>query len=242
MAVQHAKWLEEALKLAWRAPVAVAQHPAHLDLLAQRPQRLQPPGPGPHRHDPHQAGHGRPHLPAARRQLPALGGRPLPPQPRLREPHRHRQAAAAPVPRPRRGRPRTAQRGASVWEWAEQRRRRRARRRAGLRRATSRPWRRWPRRWLLRTARARPAGPGRERGRPHDAVPARATTRTAWTSGAFVDLFTARPPRGVRLPRLPAGDAPAHPRARRTPSASTCAASASRAPPPRRSTWWCSTG
>ena len=48
-------------------------------------------------------GHGRPHLPAARRQLPALGGRPLPPQPRLRQPHRHRQAAAAAVARPRRG-------------------------------------------------------------------------------------------------------------------------------------------
>ena len=46
MTVQHAKWLEEARGLPWRAPVAVAQHPADLDLLAQRPQRLQPPGPG----------------------------------------------------------------------------------------------------------------------------------------------------------------------------------------------------
>ena len=31
-------------------PVAVAQLPAHVDLLAQRPQRLQPPGPGLHGH------------------------------------------------------------------------------------------------------------------------------------------------------------------------------------------------
>ena len=45
----------------------------------------------------------RPHLPAARRQLPAVGRRPLLPQPRLRQPHRHRQAAAAAVARHGRG-------------------------------------------------------------------------------------------------------------------------------------------
>ena len=37
--------------LPWREPVAVAEHPADLDLLAQRPQRLQPPGAGADRHD-----------------------------------------------------------------------------------------------------------------------------------------------------------------------------------------------
>jgi xylulose-5-phosphate/fructose-6-phosphate phosphoketolase len=45
MTIQHAKWLQEADNLPWRAG-ARPERPAHLDLLAQRPQRLQPPGPG----------------------------------------------------------------------------------------------------------------------------------------------------------------------------------------------------
>ncbi len=49
------------------------------------------------------AGSRRPRLPAARRELPAVGRRPLPPQQRLRQLHRDRQAAAAAVARPRRG-------------------------------------------------------------------------------------------------------------------------------------------
>ena len=36
MMVQHTKWLEEALELPWREPDRLAQHPADLDLLAQR--------------------------------------------------------------------------------------------------------------------------------------------------------------------------------------------------------------
>ena len=48
-------------------------------------------------------GERRARLPAAGRQLPALGRRPLPAQPRLREPDHHRQAAAAPVARHRGG-------------------------------------------------------------------------------------------------------------------------------------------
>ena len=51
MTIQHAKWLEEAHQAAVARAGRLAQHPAHLDLLAQRPQRLQPPGPGPDRHD-----------------------------------------------------------------------------------------------------------------------------------------------------------------------------------------------
>ena len=103
MATQHAKWLE----VSRRAPVAragpVAQLPPHVDLLAQRPQRLQPPGPRLHGHDRLEEGDGRARLPAAGRELPALGRRPLPAQQELREPHHHRQAAAAPVARHGRG-------------------------------------------------------------------------------------------------------------------------------------------
>ena len=55
-----------------RAAVAragrLAERAAHLDLLAQRPQRLQPPGPGADRHDDLAERQRRPRLPAARRQ------------------------------------------------------------------------------------------------------------------------------------------------------------------------------
>ena len=49
MTVQHTKWLQEAIEPRLARAGRVAQHPAHLDLLAQRPQRLQPPGPRPDR-------------------------------------------------------------------------------------------------------------------------------------------------------------------------------------------------
>ena len=94
---QHAKWL----KVCNRHPVAsahrLAQLPALVARLAAGPQRLQPPGPGLHRPRRQQEGRGRPRLPAARRQLPALGHRPLPAQPELRQRRRRRQAAGAAV-------------------------------------------------------------------------------------------------------------------------------------------------
>ena len=51
MAIQHTKWLEEGRRLRVAGAGRLAQRAAHLDLLAQRPQRLQPPGPGADRHD-----------------------------------------------------------------------------------------------------------------------------------------------------------------------------------------------
>ena len=119
MPVQHAKWLQHAGRPAVAGADRLAERPADLDLLAQRPQRVQPPGPGPHRRRALQAGtEVVADLPAAGRQLPAVGRRPLPPQPRLRQPHRHRQAAAAAVARHRRRPHEHCARGASVWEWA----------------------------------------------------------------------------------------------------------------------------
>ena len=38
--IQHGKWLQEAENLPWRAPGAQPERAAHLDRLAQRPQRL----------------------------------------------------------------------------------------------------------------------------------------------------------------------------------------------------------
>ena len=138
MTVQHAKWLEEASELPWRAPI-----PSLNILLTSTCWRndhngFSHQGPGLIDVDAVEEGDRGAHLPAARRQLPAVGGRPLLPQPELRQPDRHRQAAAAAVARHRRRRSSTAPRGASIWEWASNDEAARARRRAGVRRATSR--------------------------------------------------------------------------------------------------------
>ncbi len=77
----------------------LAQLPAHLARLAAGPQRLQPPGPRLHRPRRQQEGQRRPGLPPARRQHPALGDRPLPEEPELRQRGRRRQAALAAVAR-----------------------------------------------------------------------------------------------------------------------------------------------
>ena len=76
---------------------AEPEHPAHLDCLAQRPQRVQPPGPRPDPERHHPTRQRRPGLPAPGRQLPAVGRRPLLPLAFVRQRRRHRQAAAAPV-------------------------------------------------------------------------------------------------------------------------------------------------
>ena len=100
---QHAKWL----KVTPRDPVApadrVAELPADLARLAPGPQRLLPPGPGLHRPRRQQEGRGRPRLPAAGRQHAAVGRRPLPAQPPLRQRDRRRQAARARLPDDGRG-------------------------------------------------------------------------------------------------------------------------------------------
>ena len=77
------------------APDRVAQLPADVARLAPGPQRLHAPGPGLHRPRRQQEGRGHPGLPAARREHAALGRRPLPAQPQLRQRHRRRQAAGA---------------------------------------------------------------------------------------------------------------------------------------------------
>ena len=94
---QHAKWLKVTRELPWRAPDRVAELPAVFARLAAGPQRLHAPGPRLHRRGVQQEGRGRPRLPAAGRQLPAVGHGPLPPQPALRQHRRRRQAAVAAV-------------------------------------------------------------------------------------------------------------------------------------------------
>ena len=96
----------------------LAQLPALLARLAPGPQRLLPPGPGLHRPRRQQEGGDRPRLPAARRQLPAVGRRPLPALARLRQRDRRRQAAGARLPRRSTRRSLHCTRGLGIWEWA----------------------------------------------------------------------------------------------------------------------------
>ena len=95
--VQHGKWLEEADHLPWRAKV-----PSLNILLTSTAWRndhngFSHQGPGLIQIVLTQRGDVRPGLPAAGRQLPAVGGRPLLPLTLVREPDRDRQAAAAAV-------------------------------------------------------------------------------------------------------------------------------------------------
>ena len=88
---QHAKWLKVTKAAAVAARHRLAELPARLPRVAAGPQRLHPPGsrlPRPRRQ---QEGRHRPGLPAAGRQLPALGRRSLPAQPPLRQRDRRRQ-------------------------------------------------------------------------------------------------------------------------------------------------------
>ena len=155
----------------------VAELPAVQPRLAAGPQRLQPPGPGLHRPRRQQEGRGRPRLSAARRQLPALGHRPLPAQPQLRQRRRRRQAAGAAVADDGRG-DQALHRRARDLGVGQQRPGRRARRGDGLlrRRADAgdagrgRP---------AAPARARAEGPRHQRRRPDEAAARRASTRTA---------------------------------------------------------------
>ena len=100
---QHAKWLKVTRGIPWRRPIASLNYLLTLARLAPGPQRLLPPGPGLHRPRGQQEGRDHPRLPAAGRQLPALGRRPLPAQPRLRQRDRRRQAARAGLPDDGRG-------------------------------------------------------------------------------------------------------------------------------------------
>ena len=144
---QHAKWLKVTREIPWRRADRLAQLPALLARLAPGPQRLLPPGPRLHRPRRQQEGGDRPRLPAAGRQQPAVGGRPLPAQPRLRQRDRRRQAAGARLPDDGRGdRPLHARdRHLGVGRRATGARRARRRARLRRRRADARDARRPPR-------------------------------------------------------------------------------------------------
>ena len=140
---QHAKWLKVTLAPALAAEDRLAQLPAGLPRLAAGPQRLHPPGPRLHRPRRQQEGRDRPRLPAARRQLPALGDGPLPAQPPLRQRRGRRQAPRAAVAD--HGRRRQAlHRGHRHLAVGQQRPGRRRPTWSWPAAATCRRWKRWP--------------------------------------------------------------------------------------------------
>ena len=116
---QHAKWL----KVVRPHPLAAADRLAQLPAVSSHVWRQDHNGfshqdPGLHRPRRQQEGRGHPRLPAAGRQLPAVGHRPLPAQPQLRQRDRRRQAAGAAVADDGRRRSSTAPPGIGIWEWA----------------------------------------------------------------------------------------------------------------------------
>ena len=113
---------------------AQPERAAHLDRVAQRPQRLLAPGAGPDPGGADPARRRRPGLPAAGRQLPAVGGGPLLPVPLVHQSDRHRQAAAAAVPDHGRGHRALRPRRRDLGVGRHRRRHQRPGHRAGLRR------------------------------------------------------------------------------------------------------------
>ena len=130
---QHAKWLKVTRDIPWRRPIASLNYLLSSHVWRQDHNGFSHQDPGFIDHVVNKKAEVDPRLPAAGRQLPAVGRRPLPAQPALRQRDRGRQAAGARLPDDRRGdrplhaRPRHLGLGL-------QRRRRRARRRARLRR------------------------------------------------------------------------------------------------------------
>ena len=103
MVNQHAKWLKVCHNIPWRKPIASLNYLLTSHVWRQDHNGFSHQDPGFIDHRREQEGRRRAHLSAARRQLPAVGGRSLPAQPQLHQPDRRRQAARMAVARHRRG-------------------------------------------------------------------------------------------------------------------------------------------
>ena len=79
---QHAKWLKVTRGIPWRRPIASLNYLLTSHVWRQDHNGFSHQDPGLHRPRRQQEGRGRPRLPAAGRQHAAVGGRPLPAQPR----------------------------------------------------------------------------------------------------------------------------------------------------------------
>src|SRR6266536_1801291 len=189
-----------------RHPVAKADRFAQLSVdlarLAPGPQRLLPSGSRLHRPSRQQESRNRAHLSSARCQLPALGRRSLPAQPRLHQCDRCRKAARMAVARHRCGGAPLRARGGRVG-MGEQRRRR-ARRGHGLRRRCAHARDAGGRHAAARLCSGHPH-PRRQRRRPDGTRAAEQTS--AWNGGPrFRRAVHPRSTGDLRLSRLPHHD------------------------------------
>ena len=94
---QHAKWLKVTSQLPWRRNIASLNYLLASHVWQQDHNGFTHQDPGFIDHVVNKKAERRPGLPAARRELPAIGHRPLPAQPALRERRRRREARDAAV-------------------------------------------------------------------------------------------------------------------------------------------------
>ena len=94
---QHAKWLKVCNHIPWRRPIASFNYFLSSHVWRQDHNGFSHQDPGLHRPRRQQEGRSHPRLSAAGRQLPAVGDRPLPAQPQLRQRRGRRQATGAAV-------------------------------------------------------------------------------------------------------------------------------------------------
>ena len=96
---QHAKWLKVTRHIPWRPPIASLNYLLTSHVWRQDHNGFSHQDPGLHRSRGQQEGGSGARVSAARRQHAAVGGRPLPAQPALRQRDRRREAAGAAVAR-----------------------------------------------------------------------------------------------------------------------------------------------
>ena len=141
---QHAKWLKVCNHIPWRRPIASFNYFLSSHVWRQDHNGFSHQDPGFIDHVVNKKAEVDPRLPAAGRQLPAVGHRSLPAQPQLRQRRRRRQAARAAVADHGPGHqalhrrasasgngPATTRAASPTWSWPAA--------------ATCRPWRRWRR-------------------------------------------------------------------------------------------------
>ena len=116
---QHAKWLEgQRARSRGAGPIASLNYLLSSHVWRQDHNGFSHQDPGFIDHVVNKKADGRPRLLPAGHQLPAVGGRPLPAQPRLRQRDRGRQAAPARLADHGRGPRSTAPGGSGIWSFA----------------------------------------------------------------------------------------------------------------------------
>ena len=234
---QHAKWLKVTRHLPWRRPVASLNYLLTSHVWRQDHNGFSHQDPGFIDHVVNKKAEViRVYLPPDA-NTPAVGGRPLPAQPQLRQRDRVRQAAVPGLAGHGLGRPALHPRRRDLG--VGQQRRHGPEPDVVLACAGDVPTLEvLAAADILRQRAAGAAGPGGQRGRP-DAAAAGHRASARHEGRRVRRAVHHRPAGDLRLPRLPVADPPAHlPAAPRTIS-STSAGTSRKAPRPRRSTWWC---